>query len=66
MNWAIINGVLAQLKSLQASWVTSGRFGKTRLEIEAGKLLKGAGAGANPTEIDVPTTKREHWLKGGM
>lgn len=30
------------------------RLDKTRFEITLNKLLKGAGAGANPTEIDVP------------
>ena len=40
--------------SLAASQITSERFGKTRLEWTAAKLLKGAGAGADPTEIDVP------------
>ena len=41
--------------SLAASQITSERFGKTRLEWTAAKLLKGAGAGADPTEIDVPS-----------
>jgi len=31
------------------------RLGKDRLEWTADKLLKGAGAGSDPTEIDVPT-----------
>ena len=38
--------------SLAASQITSGRFGKTRLEWTADKLLSGAGVGADPTEID--------------
>jgi len=39
----------------RAGDILSGRFGASRLEWTAGKLLKGAGAGANPTEIDVPS-----------
>ena len=38
----------------RAGDILSGRFGASRLEWGAGKLLKGAGAGADPTEIDVP------------
>lgn len=41
-------------KTTDAGDITSGRFGKTRLEWTADKLLKGAGVGADPTEIDVP------------
>lgn len=33
---------------------SAGRIGKDRFEWAANKLLKGAGAGADPTEIDVP------------
>jgi len=43
---------VAGVPNLPASKITSGRFGKSRLEWTAGKLLKGAGAGADPTEID--------------
>jgi len=32
------------------------RLGLANLEFTAAKLLRGAGAGVNPTEIDVPTT----------
>jgi len=41
-------------KTTDAGDITSGRFGKSRLEWTAEKLLRGAGAGADPTEIDVP------------
>jgi len=41
-------------KTTDAGDIVSGRFGKSRLEWTADKLLKGAGAGADPTEIDVP------------
>jgi len=42
------------VKTSDASEITSGRFGVSRLNWTANKLLKGAGAGADPTEIDVP------------
>lgn len=40
-------------KAHDASKVTSGRFGKNRLNWTNNKLLKGAGPGADPVEIDV-------------
>lgn len=43
--YALFNAVL--------KWVTSGRFGKDRLEWTADKLLKGAGPGSDPTEIEL-------------
>jgi hypothetical protein len=42
--------------TLDAAAIASGRFGVTRLNWTANKLLKGAGTGADPTEIDVPST----------
>ena len=42
------------------------RAGATKLNWGTGKLLKGAGAGADPTEIDEPITRREFWLRGGV
>ena len=41
-------------KTTAASEITSGRFGKSRLEWTANKLLKGSGVGADPTEIAMP------------
>ena len=41
--------------SLDASQIGTGRFGKSRLEWTLNKLLKGAGAGADPTEISIGT-----------
>lgn len=49
-----------QPPNIDAAKVTSGRFGKSRLEWTALKLLKGAGAGADPTEIDVPDPGEGH------
>lgn len=49
---------VAGVPNLDAAKITSGRFGKTRLEWTANKLLKGAGAGADPTEIDVPAGRQ--------
>jgi len=42
-------------KTTDAGDIISGRFGNTRLEWTADKLLKGAGAGNDPVEIDVPS-----------
>ncbi len=42
----------ADAVTLDASQIGTGRFGKTRLEWTSDKLLLGAGAGADPTEID--------------
>ena len=50
----IYMGGTLQSGSMDAARITTGRFGKSRLEWTADKLLKGAGAGADPTEIDVP------------
>jgi hypothetical protein len=47
--------------SLDASQIGSGRFGKTRLEWTANKLLLGAGTGADPTEIDPPYGVMDFW-----
>lgn len=53
MNWAIINGILAQLKSLKASWVTSGRFPLTRMpDMALNKIMVGQGATNSPVEED--------------
>lgn len=55
MNFALINGILAALKNLSASWVTSGRFSLTRMpDMALGKIMVGAGAGSSPTENDKP------------
>ena len=48
----IYMGGTLQSGSMDAARITTGRFGKSRLEWTADKLLKGAGAGADPTEID--------------
>ena len=52
--------------SLDASQIGSGRFGKTRVEGTANKLWKFAGAGADPTEIDEPTSLVFTELAGGQ
>ena len=43
-----------QPPAIDAAKITSGRFGVGRLGWTANKLLKGAGTGASPTEIDMP------------
>ena len=43
----------------RAGDILSGRFGASRLEWGADKLLKGAGVGADPTPIDVPVEVTE-------
>ena len=50
------SGLQGGTLALDASTITSGRFGKTRLEWTANKVLLGAGAGADPTEINEPTS----------
>jgi hypothetical protein len=56
----------AQGGTLDAAAIASGRFGVTRLNWTANKLLKGAGPGADPTEIDVPVgvTELDRMLGG--
>jgi len=49
-------------KTTDAGDITSGRFGKNRLEWTADKLLKGAGAGADPVEIDVPSSTKHFFV----
>jgi hypothetical protein len=43
-----------------AGIIGTDRFTKARIEITSGKLWKGAGPGANPTEIDVPSAGEGH------
>ena len=62
MNFALINGVIAAIQNLSAAWVTSGRFGKDRLQWTNAKLLLGAGAAADPTEIDVPAAATKEFF----
>jgi hypothetical protein len=47
--------------TLTANDIVSGRFGKSRLEWTNGKLLLGAGTGADPTEIDPPVSFIDFW-----
>ena len=46
---------LMHKKTTDADEITSGRFGVSRLGWTIGKLLKGAGVGANPIEMSVPS-----------
>lgn len=56
--YALINGILSQLKNLKASWITSGRFGMARMpDMAANKIMVGQGAGSSPAEEDKPAGK---------
>lgn len=55
--YALINAVLAKLHNLQASWITSGRFGMARMpDMAANKIMVGQGAGNSPVEQNKPVS----------
>ncbi|MBA7649960.1 hypothetical protein ES703_57759 [subsurface metagenome] len=52
--YALINGILNQLKNLSASWVTSGQFPFDRMPRAASGVLTAKGVGVNPAYEAAP------------